>query len=58
MHLNRGIAFVDHVDEAIVQCDVDANLNFDCISPTNGTRPWVTDKISLGTHWRLKEAER
>jgi hypothetical protein len=49
---------VDVDDDVIVLVDTDADLNFDCFSPPNGTRRWVTDKTTAGTHWRLKDTER
>lgn len=55
---NRGLAFVDLDADTIVLVDMDLNLNFDCISPANGTRRWLADKTSAGTHWRLRDTER
>lgn len=46
VHRNRGLAF-----------DCDLNLNFDLITPTNGTRSWVKDRTTIGTHWRLRDTE-
>ena len=54
---NRGLAFVDTERDYIVLFDTDLSLNFDLFSPTNGARPWVKDKTSSGTHWRLRDTE-
>jgi hypothetical protein len=58
VHRNRGLAFVDHQQDAIVLFDVEENQNRDVFSPLNGSRRWVTDKTANGTHWRLKDTER
>ncbi len=58
IHGNRGIAFVDLEQDAIVQFDCDVNQNFDCLTPPSGARRWIADKLALGTHWRLHDTER
>ncbi len=58
IHGNRGIAFVDLEQDAIVQFDCDVNQNFDCLTPPSGARRWIADKRALGTHWRLRDTER
>ena len=58
VHGNRGLAFVDLEQDAIVQFDCERNLNFDCITPPNGARRWVADKEAMGAYWRLKDTER
>lgn len=58
VHGNRGLAFVDLHWDAIVQVDYDSQLNMDCLTPPNGAQRWLTDKVALGTHWRLQDTER
>lgn len=55
---NRGLAFVDLDQDVVVQFDCDQNLNFDCLQPSQGTRPWVADKEASRAMWRLKDTER
>lgn len=55
---NRGLAFVDHVQDVIVQYDCQERLNMDLWSPPAGTTRWVTDRTQSGTHWRLRDTER
>ncbi len=58
VHGNRGIAFVDLEQDAVVQVDVDRLLNMDCLTPPNGAQRWVADKVAIGSYWRLSDTER
>ncbi len=58
VHRNRGLAFVDLTQDAIVLFDCDKSLNYDLFSPPNGAKRWLRDHAVTGTHWRLKDTER
>jgi hypothetical protein len=55
---NRGLAFLDLDDDAIVLFDCDESLNRDVFSPPNGAARWLKEHVQLETHWRLRDTER
>jgi hypothetical protein len=55
---NRGLAFVDHAQGAVVLYDCDVPQNRDLFSPPAGFTRWLKDHTEAGTHWRLRDTER
>lgn len=57
VHQNRGLAFVDHREGAVVNFDLDKQLNFDCFVPARPTRLWLADQVRRGLYRRLRDTE-
>jgi|GEM_PF-5533986 len=58
VHRDRSLAFIDLTKDTVVLVDCDANLNRDCMSPSNGTTRAIEEWTKRGTHWRLRDTER